>query len=663
MRYSYNLLKEYVEGEFGKDNLIEWLEILGFNPSIVSMENSDVIFELELPANRGDLFSSIGIAREILPFQDLTLKLPDTSFEERSNDKIEVEIENISDCSYYSCRIIKNVKVEQSPEFIRKKIEKLGFRSTNNVVDISNFVMAETGQPLHIFDLDKIKKKIVVRRARQGEKLGTLDGKERNLNSEALIIADREKPVAIAGIMGGSNSEVSPETKNILIESAEFNPVRVRCSSKTLGIITEASLRFEKGVEIESVRRGIDRTTNLIYEICKGDVCPLNFSGILKEENPKIRFSGEEKVNSYLGTNIPVEFMETLFSKLSFRIEKKNRNVYIIPPVYRKDLKEEVDIIEEIARYWKYSEIPESFPVSKLIPTSSEIKFEQIEQVKNNMVNLGFVEVVNSSLISEDIVKTIGLESVSLVNPLSNNLGFLRPTIIPCILENMRFNLSHQLNNFKIFEVGNIYYIKENRYMEKMHLSIGILNSGDFFTIKGAVSAILERCGISNVVFKAENHPLAIKNGGMAVYCGDLKIGFILIPSEKIKSFFEVSQEDIYIGEIYMNSIYDVIFPEKLFRELPRYPSSRRDLSFLFPEEILWQDVENLIWAQKMPVERIEVFDIYKGRNIPEGKISISFSLIFRDTGKTLKSEDVEMYLKTLVNIIKKKFNVSIRGC
>jgi len=267
MRYSYSLIKEYFDGEIGKKQLIEYLDILGLNPLIISETEKDIIFELETPANRGDLLSLIGIAREILPFTQNSLVFPSTEFKEEIEEIIPVEIENLNDCPYYSCRVVRDVKTDISPPDLRDKMEKLGFRSTLNTVDISNFVMAETGQPLHIFDLDKIEGKIIVRRGRKGEKLTTIDGVEREIDENILVISDEKKVVAIAGIMGGKNTEVDGNTRNILIESAIFNPVVVRRGSKKIGLVSEASLRFEKGVSVETVKKGMERTTSLILQI------------------------------------------------------------------------------------------------------------------------------------------------------------------------------------------------------------------------------------------------------------------------------------------------------------------------------------------------------------------------------------------------------------
>ncbi|HDD64829.1 MAG TPA: hypothetical protein ENF61_01815, partial [Firmicutes bacterium] len=376
MRYSYLLIKEYLKGEFSRKELIEYLDNLGYNPLIIE-DNEDLIFELEIPANRGDLLSIIGVCREILPMKSLSLQLPEINFEEKISEKMDVEVENYEDCPYYSCRIIKNVKVEPSPAWLKEKVEKMGFRSINNLVDISNFVTGFTGQPIHIFDLKKIKGGIVVRRGRENEEIETLDGKIRKLNSEILVISDSEKPIALAGIMGGKNSEVDDGTTSILIESAKFSPVTVRKGSKILGITTEASLRFEKETDIERVKEGLEWTTFLVKEVCGGEIGPLSSSGIYTSEEKKEIPLNINKLFQYLGKEISEDIITNLFKKISFSVRKEKNFFYVKPPVWRNDIKEDVDLIEEIAKYIGYSNIPSEFPIENLKPTPSESEYKK----------------------------------------------------------------------------------------------------------------------------------------------------------------------------------------------------------------------------------------------------------------------------------------------
>ena len=341
MRYSYKILMNYVVGELKKEEMINYLKILGLNPKIIKEEDDDIIFELETPANRPDLLSFIGILREIMPFGNFNLKdFGKTSYKEEIYDVIPVEIENLNDCFYYSCRIIRNIKNTFSENGLKKVIEDMGFKSSFNVVDISNLVMCETGQPLHIFDLDKIKGKIIVRKGKKGEKLITIDGKEREVE-DVLLIADEEKPIAIAGIMGGANTEVTYQTRNILVESAYFNPVIIRKGSKKIGLVTEASLRFEKGLSMSMAKNGMERATEMIKEFCGGEIGKVNFKGLELEKKEKEIYFKKENVEKILGIKIENEFLRKTFDKLDFKIKKENDGLLLLKiPDYRNDINE-----------------------------------------------------------------------------------------------------------------------------------------------------------------------------------------------------------------------------------------------------------------------------------------------------------------------------------
>ena len=654
------LIKEYLKGEFSRKELIEYLDNLGYNPLIIE-DNEDLIFELEIPANRGDLLSIIGVCREILPMKSLSLQLPEINFEEKISEKMDVKVENYQDCPYYSCRIIKNVKVEPSPAWLKEKVEKMGFRSINNLVDISNFVTGFTGQPIHIFDLKKIKGGIVVRRGRENEEIETLDGKIRKLNSEILVISDSEKPIALAGIMGGKNSEVDDGTTSILIESAKFSPVTVRKGSKILGITTEASLRFEKETDIERVKEGLEWTTFLVKEVCGGEIGPLSSSGIYTSEEKKEIPLNINKLFQYLGKEISEDIITNLFKKISFSVRKEKNFFYVKPPVWRNDIKEDVDLIEEIAKYIGYSNIPSEFPIENLKPTPSESEYKKIEKIKDIMKNLGFNEVITSSLISEDIIKLTNLKSIPLLNPISKNFAYLRPSLTLSLLETAEFNLSKQIKNFKIFEIGKVYEERDRKYSEEYHLCLETVNEGDFFTLKGVVEEFLERCGIENIEWKKDSHPLGEDEKILSIFYKDTRIGFLFYPDEKLKEFFDLKKENIFIAEIYIQKILQYLFPKRYFQKLPKFPSSRRDLSFLIPQDISWQEIEKEIKSLKIPLEKIEVFDIYRGKNIPKDKISISFTLIFRDPERTLESEEVDGYVKEIVEVMENKFKAVMR--
>jgi len=649
----------YIDGEIKKDDFINYLTILGLNPKIIREYKDDFIFELETPANRPDLLSFIGIIKEIIPFGNIFLKNLREEITEEITDFIPIEIENENDCPYYSCRIVKNIDNKLSSGDFRKIIENIGFRPSLQVVDISNLVMCETGQPLHIFDFDKIKGKIIVRKGKKGEKIITIDGKERDVE-DILVIADEEKPIAIAGIMGGMNTEVTYNTRNILIESAYFNPVLIRKGSKKLGLVTEASLRFEKGLSVSMAKNGMERVTIMIKKHCGGKIGKHNFAGNQIISENKI-YVDKEKVEKILGIQIEKEFLKNLFSKMDFSIEEKNNILLLKIPETRKDLKEEIDIIEEIAKYRKYSDIPSEMPVVNINPFSLNSSYELVKNMKNILVNLGFMETITLSFISDEVVKKFNLNAIKIENPLSQMFSFLRNSLIFNLFEVLKYNISHQNKKIEIFEFGKIFKREENRYLELQSITLISLNSGTFFDFKGKIEHFLEKCGLKEVSFIKNNFFLAQEEANCDIYFFDDKIGNLFIPIDELKNFYGIETE-VYVCEILLDKLLQYSNFEKKFKQLPKFPFSQRDFSFIISENVNWKEIESEIKKLNLPIEKIELFDVYSGKNIPEGKISISFSIIFRLHEKTLENYEVDNFEKSIIDKIEKKFNAQLRG-
>ncbi len=663
MKYSYKLISEYIDGDVGRERMLDCLELLGLNPSVTEQTGDDVIIELETPANRGDLLSLIGVARDIVPFTPYRIKLPDTGFEEKTSDVFPVEIEDENDCFYYSCRIVKNIDVSVHPAWLKESIEKLGYRSGFNAVDISNYVMAETGQPLHIFDLDRLEGGIKVRRARRGESLVTIDGKKRELDEGVLVIADSKKVIAVAGIMGGANSEVNGGTKNILIESAVFKPVLVRRGSKKLGLATEASARFERGLDREASMTGMSRSAKLAGDICAGKVGPLTAAGSREQSAVDIHVEAE-KVSRIAGLKIEKSFISGVLEKLNFKVTVKGESFTVVPPAYRKDIREDVDVIEEVVKYREYSGIPSEVPCARINPTFSSREIGVLEKIKDTAVRLGFAEVVNMGLTTrENTEVTVRAVPACLENPLSASLGFLRTSLIPEMLENARFNVNHEVKRLDIFELGKVYFMKDKSFAEEYGLSFVAVNSGDFLSFKGRIEKLLEIGGLKDVFCKVRPDVLCGEDN-LDVYAGDeTVIGRIFILPERIKTAYDLKKEKIYACEICMETIMNGLFAgNEGFRELPRYPSSTRDFSFILPEETAWQDIENTIDSLGLPVEKIEFFDSYAGAGIPEGSISISFSVVFRSPEKTMENEDVAGFSAEIVKAVCSNLKGILRG-
>ncbi|HOL66620.1 MAG TPA: phenylalanine--tRNA ligase subunit beta [bacterium] len=658
MRYVYSLLREYLKGDFPPEELLHWLERLGLNPSVVETSPQDMVFEIEAPANRGDLLSLIGLARTIAPLAALKVSLPDINYQESITEKFPVNIEDTQDCPYYSCRIIRGIKIAPSPPDLRKKVEQSGFRSSLNVVDLSNLVMAETGQPLHVFDLSRLNAEVRVRRAQPGEVLITLDGRERKLDAETLVIADAEKPVALAGIMGGANSEVTGQTTDILVESALFAPHRVRRGSKRVGLTSEASLRFEKGLDRETVRYGLERLTCLIKDFADGQIGPVSWAGVA-EPQPRIVRMNQEKLAALLGTNIPESFLKNLFHQLGISLSAEKGRYHLRIPSYRSDLEEEVDIIEEVARYWSYEKIPVSFPCPEIIPTPTSREYLLLEHLQELMARMGWVEVITSSLIPEDWAKLFNTDGVPLVNPISQSASHLRGSLVPGLLEAVRFNLHRGLEEMRLFEIGNVY--QDSACPEELCLGLALCEAEDCFFLKGTVEVFLRECGVGKIEWVPLANSLAAPGGCLAVKGDGKALGQLLLPGKGLRDFFNLEKEKIAVAEIFPARLSQLIFSPKWFTEPSRFPASRRDFCFLFPEDIDWARVERLLWQLALPMEKITVFDIYHGEKNPPGTISVSFSVVFRHAEKTLTAEEIDRFSRLIIDSLQQNLPARLR--
>jgi len=576
-------------------------------------------------------------------------------------DTIPVRIEDENDCRYYSCRIIKGINPSAHPAWLKESMEKLGYRSSFSVVDISNYIMAETGQPLHMFNLDSIEGFIEVRRAKKGEVLVTLDGKKRELDEGVLVIADSKKVVALAGMMGGENSEVAGHTKNILIESAVFNPVVVRRGRRKLGLATEASARFERGIDAGCCKRGMARAAFMVNQICGGETGPLSETGGMDEQPVEIKLEGK-KVNSLSGLEIESGFIEELLGKLNFEVKKKGSVYTVKPPLYRKDIREDVDIIEEIVKYRQYSEVPSEIPVASIKPTSSSGEVQIMEKIKDIAARLGFTEVVNMGITSkENAALPGGPVPAEIENPVSANLGFMRTSLIPEMMEAAGFNVNHEVKSLDIFELGRVYRGEKGSSSEEWRLAFLSMNSGGFFELKGKIHKLLEKSGIDNIDYKGQPGIFS-PDENLGIYCGGVEAGNIFIASGDSKERHGLQKEEVCGGEIFLEKIKGEMSFSGAFCEQARYPSSRRDFSFIFPEGIVWKEVEELILSLKLPAERIEFFDFYKGKNIPDFCISVSFSVIFRSLERTLGAEEVAGFTEKIINAVCSVLGGKLRG-
>ncbi len=653
-----------------------------------ALELFDYVIDYEITPNRGDCLSVIGIARELSAITQKPIKLPDTKIDEINEnieDYIKVEILNPELCPRYTARIIKDIKIASSPLWLKNRLIAVGLRPINNIVDITNYVMYELGQPLHAFDYSFIEaKKIVVKTAEKGSKFKTLDSKEHELYDFNLLICDGKKPVALAGIMGGENSEVLDTTQDILLEAAFFNPENIRKSAKILGIQTDAAYRFERSIDIENVPFASKRAAYLMAKLANGKV----IKGIvdnypLKREKNKIKLR-KTRLWSFSGENIDFNASKDILKNLGFKIISENDSeVEVEVPIYRNDIFREVDLIEEVLRIYGYDKISGELPVSNVYPEYQYTFVRFIKDLKNFFKNAGFSEAINYSFISQNDNKLLnpkGFKEVKLINPLTEEMEVLRLSILPGLLKNLKDNINFKNNNIKLFEFGKIFYSdyeKETKVGEEFEIA-GVIAGEfhepnwcysnrvvDFYDLKGIIESLIKLFNINNISYsypEENNYKFLNINKSAVVSIENEPIGFIGELNPYILEHFEIEKEPVLCFLLNIDKIFDNINFVKKFNEIPKFPSVERDLALLMGFDIECKQVVEIIKEEgKNLVENIYVFDLYKGKGIPDDKKSVAFKIIFRDLKSTLKAEKVNKIVDKIIDKLKKKLKIQIR--
>lgn len=679
MKVSLEWLKELVDIDVKPEELASSLEMIGIGVEGIEKFDDDYIFNLEITPNRPDCLGHIGIAREISAIYGKKLRIPEISYNEEEKEIhnfIEVEIHDAELCPRYCGVVIKDFKVGPSSEKIRKRLESLGLRSINNAVDITNYSLLLTGHPVHAFDLKKLEgNKIIIRRARKGETILTLEGSVKVLDEETLVIADSKRPVAIAGVIGGEESGVKDYTTDIFLESAYFNPVSIRRTSKRLGISTEASYRFERGVDWDippySARFCATLFHNIGGKIAKGiiDVFPKP----MKIEPISLR-SG--KLSELIGLEIPPEIVEEILKKLEFKIlsfKKENGMVIwsILPPSFRGDIQEEADLIEEVARLYGYDKIPTALPATILNEVYINPVKEKIDSLTKLLIFQGWNEVITFSFIDpEEDIERKG-EPISIMNPISSRFSRMRGSLLPGILKTVSLNLSRDVEGGKIFEIGKVFW-KEGEIFEKNHLALACFGKPSekwvkekefsIFSLKGTLSLLLSTLGYKNHKFVEKINPIFQESLSLSILVNGKEIGWVGKINGEILRKFSVESE-VYYCEVCLDTLFEIeTIPEKI-QAPPKFPSIRRDISFLISRDVKYSNIEEEI--KKMRIKELEEFflwDVFKGGEIPEGKVSMTIGFIFRSPERTLTHAEVNGIMDSIERILQEKFNVQIRG-
>lgn len=640
--------------------------------------NGDVI-ELEITPNRPDCLSVVGMAREACATFDKEIKYPEISIkngEESISDYVkDIEILDKDLCNRYYAKVIKDVKIESSPLWLQTRLMEAGMRPINNIVDVTNYVMLEFGEPIHAFDLDKIKdKKIIVRRALDSEKITTIDSVERKLNPSNLVIADSEKPIAIAGVMGGLDSEVTSGTETILIEAANFNDKNVRLTSKSLNLRTEASARFEKGIDPNLCEIACNRVCQLIEEIGAGKVVGEYIDDYIEKAIEKVITLRTDKVNRLLGTNIDKNDMIDILEGLELKVEEKEECLKVTVPTFRLDLEAEVDLIEEIGRIYGFHNIKNEPLRGALI--RGEKSYDKVveDKVKSILEGLGMNEIMTYSFVSPKVYDKIKLSEdsekrkcIKIMNPLGEDYSVMRTTLIPNAMDVLARNYNYGVERAFIYEIGNIFIPKElpikKLPIERKMLSLGMYGDVDYYYIKGVVDTLLERLGILKCKYlREENHPSFHPGRTANIIYKDKVLGVIGEIHPDILENYHI-KERVYISELDFDTIIEIANLERQYKPLAKYPAITRDLAIVLDREILVKDIEEKILENgEGLIEKVDLFDVYMGKQIPEDKKSIAFSVTYRSSERTLKDEEVTKVHNNIISKLEETFEANLRS-
>ncbi|WP_195336566.1 phenylalanine--tRNA ligase subunit beta [Paraclostridium bifermentans] len=634
---------------------------------------NDALIEFEITSNRPDCRSIIGIAREAAVTLGKELKYPQITVN-GSDEEMKFEIDVQTElCKRYCGKVIKDVKVGPSPYWMQRRLIEAGMRPINNIVDITNYVMLELGQPLHAFDLEDIKyNKMIVKLAQEGEKFTTLDGAQRTLTSDMLVIGNQDKTLDLAGIMGGENSEVKDNTTSIFLEGASFAKENIRATSKKLGLRTEASSRFEKGIDVNLTEAAVNRACQLIEELGCGTV----LNGMLdyypkKEEVQKIT-ANPERINKLLGVNVPMDQFINILERLEFKCNLiSSDKLELEVPSFRLDICEDADILEEVARIYGYENIPSATLEGNATAGVKTNKQKFMDNVKSNSIAVGLNEILTYSFVSPRGVDKLNLaedderrEFVKIINPLGEETSVMRTTLIPNMLDVISTNLSHKVEEVYAFECGNTFRPQEGLPVETKKLSIGMYGKEvDFFSIKGAVETILTNVGFDGYEVEPETKNLTFHPGRCAklVY-NNICIGTFGELHPDVLENYDLNQR-VYVAEIDIDLVFENLNNSKVYNPLPKYPATTRDIALLVKDEVFVKQIEDIIKANGSDIlESYQLFDVYKGAQIEEGHKSIAYSITYRSKDKTLTDEDVAKVHDKIVSELSEKLNANLRS-
>ncbi|MBC7348746.1 MAG: phenylalanine--tRNA ligase subunit beta [Candidatus Aminicenantes bacterium] len=680
MKISYAWLKEYVNLNLSPEELASSLNQIGLMVESFGQLEDDTVYDIETYANRPDTLGHLGVAREIATLLGLSLKSRNWPLRELAKPTSELVDINILDpqlCPRYCGLVVTGVKVGPSPDWLRKRLEAVGLRPINNVVDVSNYVCFSLGQPIHTFDFKKLRgARIKIRKARKGETIRTLEGTQVELSPEMLVIADETIPVAIAGVIGGEESGITDSTTEVFIESANFNPVSIRLTAKKLGLSTDASYRFERGADPNAAPLAAIMAASLLCDFggraSRGllDVYPA-------PRKPRTVTLRLKKINELLGVEIEPDFVVKTLSGLGLKLKEQSPGLWTAEiPSYRVDLEREADLVEEVARFYGYDRIPSAVTPVKSFELPANRDRDRVWRLKEVLFHHGFDEVINFSFTDpekEQLWQT-GCQSIRLQNPISTKLSALRTSLLPGLVDNAVWNFNREAEGVHIFEVGNIYFWEQEE-VHREKLSLGVLTTGlrsgrtwkepeketDFFVLKGAVESVLNYLGYEPVLFEPAAHPYFEPEQALKILVKNEPVGVLGLLSAALARNYDL-EHPIFCAEIDLGELLRKQPRPFAFQPVPRYPGTSRDLSFLVDENVSYQQIQQQLQKLNLPyLEKYQVYDRFRGKAVPAGKISYSVRFYFRQAGRTLQTEEVDRAMQEITAQLKASLKVQLR--
>lgn len=646
----------------------------------------DYLIEIGLTPNRADAMGHIGVARDLKAYlnvhenKNIELKIPEINYPKGNFDCLPIEIENQEKCPRYSGLLIKNVEVKDSPKWLKDKLQVIGLSPINNIVDITNYVLHETGNPLHAFDAAVVGEKVIVKTASQGEKFTTLDEVERELDSEDLMISNSSEGMCIAGVFGGIKSGVSENTTSVFLEAAYFNPVSVRKTAKRHGLNTDASFRFERGVDPNNVIYALERAASLICELAGGECSSITDIYPEKIENFKVDFS-YSRCNTLIGKELEKETVKSILSNLDIEVVSENGDQaeLSIPP-YRVDVQREADVVEEVLRIYGFNNIELPSKLTSSLSFSEEIDEEKVvNTVSDLLVSNGFLEMMNNSLTSSKYIEKSASKSLSaennveMLNPLSQDLDVMRQSLIFNGLEVVAYNQNRQNADLKLFEFGKTYKKFDAKYVENKRLNLFLSglqedeswnSSSDkvsYYDAQGYLNLILNKLGINkNIQYQGAQNDLF--DDGMTFTIAKKQVGTIGWINSKDQKNFSIKSK-VFCIDLDWDAILSLLKMNKIkFKELPKTQAVRRDFSLLLDDKVRFEDIQSIAYSQeKRLLREVGLFDVYEGKNLEKGKKSYAVNFIFQDDEKTLKDQQVDKIMDAIRNDLEGKLGAVLR--